>query len=105
MRKHFPKPAKRAQRQVETPPGAQAQADWAEFRGMRVGGKEKVLYAFHMQLSYSRMDVVTWSERKDELTWLHVHNEAFVRLGGVPAVMRTDNEKTAISRARARMAR
>ncbi|MDX8402350.1 MAG: IS21 family transposase [Mariprofundaceae bacterium] len=97
VRKHFPKPARRARRRVETPPGAQAQADWAEFRGMHVGGEVKTLYAFHLQLSHSRMDAVIWSERKDELAWLHVHNEALMRLGGVPAVVRIDNEKTAIS--------
>jgi transposase len=28
--RHLPKPKKRARRRVETPPGAQAQADWAE---------------------------------------------------------------------------
>ncbi len=53
VRKHFPKPARRARRRVETPPGAQAQADWAEFRGMHVGGKVKTLYAFHLQLSHN----------------------------------------------------
>jgi len=98
VRRHFAKPARRARRRVETPPGAQAQADWAEFRGICIGGEKKTLYAFHMQLSHSRMDVVIWSERKDEMAWLRAHNEAFLRLGGVPATVRIDNEKTAISR-------
>ena len=36
----FPRPAKRARRRVKTPPGAQAQVDWAEFRGRPTSGRE-----------------------------------------------------------------
>jgi hypothetical protein len=32
----------------------------------------------------------------DQLAWHHAHNEAFRRLGGVPAVVRIDNLKTGI---------
>ena len=39
-----------------------------------------------------------WSEREDELAWLDVHNRALRRLGGVPAVLRVDNGKTAMGR-------
>ena len=39
-----------------------------------------------------------WSPRKDQLAWHRVHNEGFRRLRGVPAVVRVDNEKTAVSR-------
>ena len=34
----------------------------------------------------------------DQLSWHHVHNEAFRRLGGIPATVRVDNVKTAVSR-------
>lgn len=95
---HFPQPQIRARRRVETPPGAQAQVDWAEFRGVRVGDEILDLYALHMQLSWSRYDAVVWSVRKDQLAWHHAHNEALRRLGGVSATMRVDNEKTAVSR-------
>jgi hypothetical protein len=54
------------------------------------------LYALHMQLSHSRFGAVVWSESKDQLAWLHCHAEALKRIGGVPATMRIDNEKTAI---------
>lgn len=91
-----PSPPRRARRRVETPPGAQAQADWAEFPGVWVGGVCEDLLAFHLQLSF--FDAVVWSQRKHELAWLWVHNETLRRLGGVPAVIRVDNEKTAISR-------
>jgi transposase len=95
---HFPKPRLRARRRVETPPGAQGQLDWAEFPRMRVAGEELELYAFHHRLSHSRMDAVIWSLRKDQLSWHHVHNEAFRRLDGIAATLRVDNEKTAVSR-------
>lgn len=98
FRAHFPKPKRRARRRVETPPGAQAQVDWAEFPGILVAGQRRRLYGFHMQLSHSRYAALVWSERKDQLAWHHVHNESFRRLEGVPATLRVDNEKTAISR-------
>lgn len=94
--KHFPRPRKRARRRIETPPGAQAQLDWAEHRGVHLGGRVVILYSFHLRLSFSRYEVVVWSERKDLLAWLHCHNEALGRLDGVPATMRIDNEKTAV---------
>jgi hypothetical protein len=82
---------------VETPPGAQAQADWAEFPRLGVGGTEVGLHAFHLVLSHARHEAIVWSERADELSWLTVHNAAFERLGGVPAAVRVDNTKTAIA--------
>jgi transposase len=94
----FPKPRQRARRRVETPPGAQAQADWAAFPGVLVRGRRQDLLAFRMQLSHSRMPASVWSERKDQLAWHHVHNEGFRRLLGVPAVVRVDNERTAVAR-------
>ncbi len=95
--RHFPPPRKRARRRVETPAGAQAQADWATFTGVPVGGRQRDLYAFHLQLSHSRHDAVVWSERKDQLSWLAAHNGSLRRLEGVPATIRVDNEKTAVS--------
>jgi transposase len=97
VRAAFPRPARRARRRVETPPGAQAQVDWAEFRGVPFADGPRDLYALHVALSHSRYDVVVWSEKKDQLAWLHCHGEALRRLGGVPATMRIDNEKTAIA--------
>jgi transposase len=98
VRAHYPRPRVRTRRRVETPPGAQGQVDWAEFPSMRVGGEEVPLHAFHLVLSHSRMEAVVWSERADQLAWHHVHNAALRRLGGVPAVLRVDNVKTAVGR-------
>jgi transposase len=98
VRARYPKPRVWVRRRVETPPGAQGQADWGEFPGLRVGGQEVELFAFHLVLSHSRMEAIVWSERVDELAWLAVHNGALRRLGGVPAVIRVDNAKTAIAK-------
>jgi transposase len=97
VRAQYPKPRLRVRRRVETPPGAQAQADWAEYPGVRVGGERVDLSAFHLVLSHARYEAVVWSVRKDELAWLAVHNAALRRLGGVPAVIRVDNPKTAMA--------
>lgn len=98
VRARYPKPKLRVRRRVETPPGAQAQTDWAEFPRMRIGGETVALHAFHLVLSHSRAEAVVWSERANQLGWLTVHNAALRRLGGVPAVLRVDNVKTAIVR-------
>jgi len=97
VRAQYPKPRLRVRRRVETPPGAQAQADWAEYPGVEVGGERVDLSAFHLVLSHARYEAVVWSVRQDELAWLAVHNAALTRLGGVPAVIRVDNPKTAIA--------
>ncbi len=98
FRRHFPKPAGRARRRVETPPGAQAQADWAEWPRIWIAGQPVYGYAFHLRLSHSRFGARVWSPRKDQLAWHHVHNEAFRRIEGIPATVRVDNEKTAVSK-------
>ena len=55
----YPAPAFRARRRVETPPGAQAQVDWAHFSGVPVG-----LVAFHMVQSWSRKEALVWARSK-----------------------------------------
>lgn len=98
FRAHFPQPRVRARRRVETPPGAQAQADWGEYRGVPVGGRRVKLSVFALKLSYSRYPALVWSPRQDQLAWHWVHNEGFRRLGGIPAVVRIDNLKTGVAR-------
>ena len=97
VRANYPAPRLRPFRRVETPPGAQAQADWGELAGLDIGRGPQALYAFVMVLSHSRKEVVVWSERMDQLAWHHAHNEAFRRLGGIPAVVRIDDLKTGIA--------
>jgi transposase len=97
VRAHFPAPRIRTYRRVETPPGAQTQTDWGEYPRVDVGNGPEPLHAFVMVLSHSRKPAVVWSRSEDQLHWLSAHNEAFKRLGGVAAVNRIDNVKTAIA--------
>ena len=94
----FSAPAIRVRRRVETPPGAQAQVDWAEFPGMVLGEEAVDLSALVMTLSWSRKRAIVWSRSKDALAWQSCHLACFQRLGGVAAVMRIDNVKTALSK-------
>ena len=90
VRATFPPPKIRARRRVETPPGAQAQVDWAHFPGVLLGGRQIDLLAFSLVLSWSRADVLVWSPSKDQLAWLSCHNQGFERIQGVPATVRID---------------
>lgn len=93
----YPELKIRAYRRVETPEGAQAQADWVEFEGIDIGDGPQKLYAFVLTLSHSRKEAVIWCRRMDQISWHHGHNEALKRLEGVPAVVRIDNLKTGIA--------
>ncbi len=97
LRSRFPRPRLRPFRRVETPPGAQAQVDWSDHR-IDIGETSgtTLLHAFHCILSHSRMEAVVWCRSMQQVTWHHAHNQALMRLGGVPAVMRIDNLKTGI---------
>jgi transposase len=99
VRARYGRPPIRPFRRVETPPGAQTQSDWGEFRQVDLSDADgpTTVYAFVMVLSHSRKDAVVWSRAMDQLAWHHVHNEAYRRLGGVAAVNRIDNLKTGIA--------
>lgn len=97
VRAHYPKPRLRPFRRVETPPAAQAQVDWGEFDRLDIGLGPQKLYAFVLVLSHSRKAVLVWCRSMDQLSWHHAHNEAFRRLGGIPAVLRIDNLKTGVA--------
>jgi len=98
VRANYPRPKLRTYRRVETVPGAQSQTDWGEFPRVDVGEAEDVsLSAFVMVLSHSRKFAIVWSLSHDLVSWLHCHNEAYRRLGGIAAVNRIDNVKTALS--------
>src|SRR6185312_4907831 len=99
VRARYGRPPVRPFRRVETPPGAQTQSDWGEFRRVDLGDPDgpTTVYAFVMVLSHSRKEAVVWSRSMDQLAWHHVHYEAYRRLGGVAAVNRIDNLKTCIA--------
>jgi transposase len=99
VRRRQGQPRVRPTRRVEVAMGTQAQVDWVQSRAWveDLGGPVR-LWAFVMVLSASRMWAVVWSRRKDLASWIRCHNEALVRLGGVPLSVRPDNEKTAAGR-------
>lgn len=94
----WPAPAVRARRRVETPIAAQAQVDWAEFPAVVLGLEVVALVALVVTLSWSRKRAVVWARSKDMLSWQACQTACFQRLGGVPAVLRIDNVKTAIAK-------
>lgn len=93
----YPAPKIRSRRRVETPAGAQAQVDWVEFPGVTLGREEADLSALIVTLSWSRKRAVVWARSKDMLSWQSCQIACLQRLGGVPAVLRIDNVKTAIA--------
>ena len=97
IRHEFPRPKIRTYRRVETPPGAQSQTDWGEFKDIDIGNAPQALHVFVMTLSHSRKPAVIWSLSEDQLSWLSCHSEAYRRLQGIAAVNRIDNLKTGIS--------
>ena len=97
LAERYPAPAVRTRRRVETPPGAQAQIDWAHFPGVSVAGVTAELNAFVLTLSYSRLFALIWASSQSQMNWLACHNRAFARIKGVPAVARIDNVKTAVA--------
>ncbi|MDM8000890.1 MAG: IS21 family transposase [Dehalococcoidia bacterium] len=98
VRRRVPRPLIRPCRRIEVRPGSQAQVDWFEVPVfMDDGGGIIKLHAFVMALSFSRMWAVVWSRSMDMAAWVQCHNEAFRRLGGVPASIRIDNLRTGVA--------
>ena len=96
LAERYPAPKRHSRRRVETPPGVQAQIDWAHHRGVIIDGQLCDLYSFHHVLSYSTMPAVVWSDSMNLSSWLHCYNRAFERIGGIAACLRVDNCKTAV---------
>ncbi len=77
----------RATVRFETPPGQQAQVDWAHV-GLVSGQK---VYAFVFVLGFSRMLFVTFTASMALPELIRCHQEAFAYFGGVPASILYDN--------------
>ncbi len=80
----------------ETPPGRQAQCDWAELGTHLVSGELTRLYLFVMVLGFSRAlyaEVVTGTELD---TFLELHMHAFRNFGGMPEEILYDNQKVVV---------
>jgi len=84
----------------ETPPGRQAQVDFAHFRTVFTDepGTERVIWLFSMVLGHSRMLWGHFVLRQDLQTLLRCHAAAFEAFGGTPEQILYDRMRTVFSR-------
>ena len=84
----------------ETPPGRQAQVDFAHFRTVFADepGTERVVWLFSLVLGHSRMLWARFVPQQDLQTLLRCHAAAFEALGGVPAEVLYDRMRTVFMR-------
>lgn len=87
------KPAKKAVRRFETPPGKEAQMDWSPYR-LRIGGVETTAHCFSMILGFSRRIFVAFYRDEKLPTLLHGHVEAFAYHDGFCEKLVYDNQTT-----------
>jgi transposase len=86
------------ERRFETPPGRQAQVDFAFFR-VRFDSEpevERIVWLFSLVLGHSRMLWGRFVVRQDLASVLRCHVAAFEALGGVPEEILYDRMKTAV---------
>ena len=84
----------------ETPPGRQAQVDFAHFRTVFTDEPsiERVVWLFSLVLGHSRMLWGRFVSRQDMQTLLRCHAAAFEALGGAPCEILYDRMRTVFSR-------
>lgn len=91
-------PKKQATVRFETPPGRQAQMDWAEVGQYEVDGRLQEIYAFIMVLGYSRMKYIEFTTDMKMETLMKCHMNAFGYFNGIPAQILYDNMKTVVTK-------
>ena len=82
----------------ETPPGQQAQVDFAQFRVRFTSSPDSVqiVWLFSMVLGFSRLIWGRFARRQTMQTVLACHRAAFEAIGGVPREILYDRMKTAV---------
>jgi transposase len=86
-----------AVRRYETPPGKQAQVDWAQIGTYEEDGERHRLYAFVFTLGCSRALFADACTSQSMSVFLRMHEAAFLELGGVPSEILYDWMKTVAS--------
>ena len=83
----------------ETPPGDQAQVDFAQFQVAFADepGVIRIVWLFSLVLGYSRLLWARFVLHQDLQTVLRCHLAAFATLGGVPRQILYDRMKTAVT--------
>lgn len=87
---------KEAYIRVETSPGEQAQADWADCGSIRIGEYVRKLSCFVMVLSYSRLMYIEFTLSQRLESFMRCHINAFRFFGGVPKKILYDNLKSVV---------
>lgn len=86
-----------AVRRFETPPGQQAQVDWADLGEItHEDGTRQKLYGFVLTLGHSRALFCDIAHDQKMASFVRLHEAAFDYLGGVPAHILYDNTKTVV---------
>lgn len=100
VRELRPTPASGFETRFETPPGRQAQVDFAHFRTEFDDhpGSEHVVWLFSLVLGHSRMLWGRFVPHQDLPTLLRCQAAAFTALGGVPEQILYDRMRTVVSR-------
>jgi transposase len=83
----------------ETPPGAQAQVDFAQFQVVFTDEPSvpRIVWLFSLVLGYSRLIWARFVLHQDLATLLRCHVSAFEALGGVPHEVLYDRMKTVVT--------
>jgi transposase len=82
--------------QLRTFPGEQAQADWAHFGEVRIGGARRRLSCFVITLSYSRALALSFFFDQGLENMLRAHVEAFNQFHGCSRVVLYDNMRSVV---------
>src|SRR5262245_42174423 len=93
VRAKYPKPRLRVRRAWRRLRARRRRPTGRRFRGSWSAGPRSPCTPSTSCSRTAGTEAIVWSERADELGWLAVHNQAFERLGGVPAVVRVDNTR------------
>ena len=98
LREVRPRPATSFEVRFETPPGEQAQVDFAQFEVVFTDepGAVRKVWLFSLVLGYSRLIWARFVAHQDLQTVLRCHMAAFAAFGGVPRQILYDRMKTAV---------
>jgi transposase len=99
LREVRPAPSLSFEIRFETPPGHQAQVDFAQFQLVFTDepSETRIVWVFSLVLGYSRLIWVRFVMHQDLQTVLRCHLAAFAALGGVPQEILYDRMKTAVT--------